>query len=322
MIIAKTPLRIPFAGGLTDLKDYATDYGGVTISATIDKYVYVILKENLGGYFRLRYQDVQEKVDELSHIKHDLIRESVRLLGMEKEALDLVVMADLAGESGLGTSGSVTVSLLNALHTYKGESVTKQQLLEEASHIEVEVLGGASGYHDPSICALGGLKKLEYDGPKVSHEDIPLPREDHQAFEKSLLFFYGGRHNKSKPSLSILSSHLSDATPILHEIKALAYTLEDQFKKSDLAGVAHSIGEMQRLKQQLPGQFVDDYVIDVVKRVRQTGAYAQLPGGKISAFVIVCCPDEQQEEVRKVMLPDHKEVTLHFEQAGASLTQL
>ena len=322
MIVAKTPLRIPFAGGLTDLKDYAVKYGGITVSATIDKYVYVILKENLGGYFRLRYQDVQEKVDDLSHIKHDLIRETIALLDLQDESLDLVIMADLAGESGLGTSGAVTVSLLNALHAYKGELVSKQELLQEACHIEVEVLGGASGYHDPSICALGGLKRIDYKGNVISNKAVALSDETFEAFERSLLFFYGGRHNKSKPSLALLSSHLDDATPILHDIKTLAYTLETQFEEGNLANIAHSIGEMQRLKQQLPGQFVDDYVLDVVDRVRRTGAHAQLPGGKISAFVIVCCPTGQQEAVREAMLVDHKEVKLGFEQTGASLVEL
>ena len=79
MIVAKTPLRIPLAGGLTDLPGYARAFGGVTVSTTIDKYVYVMLKENLGGYHRLRYQDVTEKVFDADHIKNDLIRESLRI---------------------------------------------------------------------------------------------------------------------------------------------------------------------------------------------------------------------------------------------------
>jgi len=315
MIVAKTPLRIPFAGGLTDLRDYAAKYGGVTVSTTIDKHIFVMIKENLGGYFRLKYTDVQEKVNEVAHIKHDLIREAVQLTGLHEEPLDIVIMSDLAGESGLGTSGAVTVALLHAMHTYKSEAVTKGQLLQEASQIEVEILGGASGYHDPSICALGGLKRIEYDGPSITAKDITLSPEMNTRFQNSLLFFYGGRHNRSKPSLALLSSRMADATETLHAIKALGYTIEAAFEAGDLSDIARCIGEMQALKQTLPGMFVDDYVEDVVKRVRSTGAYAQLPGGKISAFVIVCCPEGQQNAVRAVMT-DHNEVKLRLEPEG------
>lgn len=322
MIVSKTPLRIPFAGGLTDLKHYAAKFGGVTVSATIDKYIYVALKENLGGYFRLKYTDVQEKVGEMEHIKHDLIREAVRLTGLQESPLDLVIMADLAGESGLGTSGAVTVGLLHAMHAYKGEAVSKEQLLEDASHIEVEVLGGASGYHDPSICALGGLKLLEYHGPQVSPRDIKLTPSAKEAFENSLLFFYGGRHHRSKPSLALLSSHMEAAYDELHAIRRLGYKLEAAFEDENLRQIAEIIGEMQSLKQKLPGNFEDGYVKDVVARVRETGAYAQLPGGKISAFVIVCCPDAQQDAVRRALSSDHKEVKLKLETGGTVVTEV
>lgn len=329
MIIAKTPLRIPLAGGLTDLKPYALRFGGVTVSSSIDKYVYVFLKENLGGYFRLRYQDVQEKVFQAGHIKHDLIREAIKFTDLEDEPLDIVIMADLAGESGLGTSGAVTVSLLHALHAYRGKTPSKQQLLQEAAHIEVDILGGASGYHDPSICALGGLKRLDYQpdtenpssAPLISAKDIALSPTTREAFAGSLLFFYGGQHHQSKPSLALLSSHLDDALDTLHAIKELGYELEHAFETGDLMGIARCIGEMQRLKQQLPGNFEDDYVTSIVQRVREVGAYAQLPGGKISAFVIVCCPHAQQDKVRKA-LSDLKEIKIGLETGGAQVMRV
>lgn len=321
MILSKTPLKLPFAGGLTDLKGYADKYGGVTVSTTVDKYVYVALKENLGGYFRLKYQDVQEKVNEVGHIKHDLIRETIKLMNLEKEPLDMVIMADLAGESGLGSSGAVTVGLLHALHAYKGESVSKETLIEEASRVEVEILEGASGYHDPAICALGGLKRIEYHGSAITAKAISAPPETLQAFQNSLLFFYGGRHHKSKPSLALLSSHMSEAVETLHAIRRTGYDLESAFEAGKLGRVAELIGEMQDLKQRLPGHFVDDYVLDVVARVRAAGAYAQLPGGKISAFVMVCCPDGQHDAVRAA-LPELRELKLDFETAGTQVTEI
>lgn len=320
MIVAKTPLRIPLAGGLTDLPGYARAFGGVTVSTTIDKYVYVMLKENLGGYHRLRYQDVTEKVFDADHIKNDLIRESLRLTDLQATPLDIVVMADLSGESGLGMSGALAVSLLNAMRAYRGERLSREQLAREAGKLEVEVLE-MGGYHDPSITALGGLKRLDYREGLERVQEIPLSDEARQAFEASLLFFYGGRHHKSKPSLALLSSHLEEALPTLDAIKALALRLERAFAAGALPEIAECIGEMQALKQCLPGQFEDAYVEEVVGRVRRTGAFAQLPGGKISAFVIVCCPSGQQEAVRAVMR-DHKEVQLGLERAGARVLEV
>lgn len=321
MILSKTPLKLPFAGGLTDLKSYADKYGGVTVSTTVDKYVYVALKENLGGYFRLKYQDVQEKVNEVEHIKHDLIREAVKLTGLADEPLDLVIMADLAGESGLGSSGAVTVGLLHALHAFKGEAVSKETLIDEACRVEVDILEGASGYHDPAICALGGLKRIEYHGRNITPKDIRLKPKTLQAFQDSLLFFYGGRHHKSKPSLALLNSHMSEAVETLHAIRRTGYSLAGALEADELARAAELIGEMQTLKQRLPGHFVDDYVLDVVARVRATGAYAQLPGGKISAFVMVCCPNGQQDAVRAA-LPELREMTLKFETGGTQVTEI
>lgn len=321
MIVSKTPLRIPLAGGLTDIKPYAERFGGVTVSATIDKYLYVFLKENLGGYYRLRYQDVQEKVHNVEHIKHEPIREAVKLTGLAGSPLDIVVMADLAGESGLGTSGALAVGLLHAMHAYHGRAVGQEQLYREAAHLEVELLGGASGYHDPTICALGGFKRIEYQGARISAREIIMAPEARRAFEESLLLFYSGRHHKSKPSLELLTSHLAAGLEVLHAIKRLAYELEAALSAGDLAQTAWCIGEMQRLKQQLPGRFEDDYVKDVVARVRQVGAYAQLPGGKIGAFVIVCCPDKQQAAVRAA-LADLKPVPFRLEAAGSRVFKL
>ncbi len=325
VVLSKTPLRIPLAGGLTDIKPYAEAFGGVTISATIDKYIYVTLKKNLDPYFDLKYQDVHEKAFEAGRVRNDLVREALAITGLDDTPLQLSIMVDLASESGLGSSGAVTVGLLHAMHALKRSDVDPYQLLSEASRIEVEILQGASGYHDPSICALGGLKRIDYhvvDGQvDVRARDIEVSAATERAFAASLLFFYSGRHAKSKPSLDLLSSHLSEAHDVLHDIKALGIELEQAFHRGDLARIAEIIGTQQDLKQRLPGRFIDDYVKDVTERVRNVGAYAQLPGGKISAFVIVCCPDGQHQAVREA-LSDLKEVHFGLEPLGTRVTRL
>ncbi len=315
MIVTKTPLRIPLAGGLTDVRGYAERFGGVSVSATIDKYVYVVVKDSATGSFDLRYQDAHEKAATASGVRHDLIREALRATDLASTPLSIHVLVDLASESGLGASGALTVGLLHALHAYRGETPAPETLAREAGHIEVEVLEGASGYHDPTITALGGVKLIEYRGADASARDIVMTDATRSAFTDSLLFFYSGRHAPTKPSLDLLGSHMEEALPLLHQIRAIGYELERAFAAGDLLRIAQIIGEQQALKQRLPGRFVDDYVLDVTRRVREVGAYAQLPGGKISAFVIVACPAGNHEAVRRA-LSDLREVSLGLDPAG------
>ncbi|MGR3469025.1 MAG: GHMP family kinase ATP-binding protein [Shimia sp.] len=318
MIVTKTPLRLPLAGGLTDLKAYAHAYGGVTVSMAIDKHVYVVVKPSMDGFFDLRYTDVHEKVLAHGDIRNDLIREALRLTGLTERPVHLVVMTDLAGESGLGTSGAVCVGLLNAMWRLQGVEQTAQSLLEMAAHIEVDVLGGASGYHDPAICALGDVHFIEYDAQGIRPTALTLPPDIRAQFQDSLLLFYGGHHAQSKPSLNLLESHMDDGLAHLHEIKAIGTELRDALPAGDLRRVGEILGEQQRLKMTLPGKFVDDYVTDIVAAVRARGAYAQLPGGKISAFVMVFCPDGQQSAIRDLMGAAHTEVPFRIEPKGTT----
>jgi D-glycero-alpha-D-manno-heptose-7-phosphate kinase len=321
VILAKTPLRVPLAGGLSDLAPYAERFGGETLSVTIDKHVYVTVKDDLDGIFDIRYRDSHERTGDAQRLRHDLLRESLVLTGLADRPLDVDFRVDLAGESGLGTSGALTVSILHALRRLQGIHPDAWELLHDAARVEVERLAGASGFHDPAICALGGLRRLGYDGEGVRDLGLEPAPGAREAFADALLLFYSGRHAKSKPSLDLLTSHLEEALPVLHDIRALVAELAEAFETGDLAEVARCVGEQQRLKQRLPGRFVDEEVERLVGAVRATGAEAQLPGGKISAFVLVVCPDGQQEAVRAA-LPELREVPVRPVDVGTRATEL
>jgi D-glycero-alpha-D-manno-heptose-7-phosphate kinase len=167
MIVARTPLRIPLGGGLTDLKPYAERFGGVTISSTIQLAAHATLLPTLDGRFEVVAEGRIETADRLDDLHHDLVREALRSVDPAHPPVRLGVWVDVAGQSGLGTSGAVTVALLHALRAVRGESPDGAALGAEAAGIEVETLQGASGYHDPHVCARGGLLRLDYDGPRV-----------------------------------------------------------------------------------------------------------------------------------------------------------
>lgn len=321
MIVATTPLRIPLGGGLTDLRAYAERYGGLTVSSTIGQATYVSVLPPVEHRFEVHYAGGFETAGKVDEIRHDLVRESLRASGMEMTPVRLAVWVDVAGESGLGTSGAITVGLLQALAAYRGDPLAPEAAAEAAARIEVEVLRGASGYHDPHVCARGGLLRLAYQGARVEARRLALAPERRDAFARSLMLFASGRQARTKPSLDLLSAQFEQAVPVLHDIKALALALEAALERGDLAAAAHCIGQKQHLKMRLPGHFSDAFVQDVVGRVEACGAAAQVPGGKISGYVLVCCPEAQHGRVRRA-LSDLREVPLELSERGTRAVSL
>ena len=168
-------------------------------------------------------------------------------------------------------SGSLTVGILHALHRLNGEDVCVDQLIEEAAHIEVDVLGGASGFHDPAICALGGIQYLQYDGENVSHTQLDPSGAFMKKLQKNLLFFYTNWHHKSTPSLRTLTDDLDVALPSLHKIHELGHQAKDYVLGDDICGLGRVIADQQRLKQSLPGLFCDEKVLELLRTIESCG---------------------------------------------------
>ena len=167
MVISQTPLRISFVGGGTDLKAYYSLFGGQVISASIDKYIYVIVKKRYDNLIVLHYTE-NEIVSSVADIRHEIIREALQLTGIEN-GIEIITLADITTKgSGLGSSSVLTVGLLNALYHYKGMQVTNQQLAEEACFIEINKLKKPIGKQDQYIAAFGGVKKIVFHS-NVNH---------------------------------------------------------------------------------------------------------------------------------------------------------
>lgn len=170
MIISKTPLRISFAGGGTDLPSfYKTNGFGAVFSSTIDKYIYVTIKKHCELYpekIRLNYSET-EQVNYLHNIRNPIVRECLKFLNID-EYLYISTVADAPGSSGLGSSSTFCVGLLNALYAYKGQNVSKGQLAEEAAHIEIDMLQRPIGKQDHYAAAFGGLNYFRFNDDETS----------------------------------------------------------------------------------------------------------------------------------------------------------
>ena len=191
MIVSRAPVRFSLGGGGTDLPSYSSEHGGFLVAAAIDKYIYVSANRRFYDNIRLAYSKT-EMVDSVDQIEHRIFREALRFSGIT-QGIELTSIADCPPNTGLGSSSTFTVALLNALHTYKREYVSSQQLAEEACKIEIDMLKQPIGKQDQYIAAYGGVTAFTFntDGT-VEVERVPAQPEVLDELESNLLIFYSG----------------------------------------------------------------------------------------------------------------------------------
>jgi len=192
MIITRSPLRISLGGGGTDLPSYYEQHGGFLIAAAIDKYVYITLHRTFVDELIVKYSKL-ERVKTVEELEHPIIREAMKLVGVEAQYLEMTSMADIPAGTGLGSSGSFTTALLKALHVHKKNIVRPDEIAAQACQIEIEKLHEPIGKQDQYIAALGGLTSFYFlPGGKV--EIVPLQIDEENLFnlEDNLLIFFTG----------------------------------------------------------------------------------------------------------------------------------
>ena len=298
MIITKTSLRLSLLGGNTDFPKYFRKYGGACLTTTIDKFIYCIVKKRFDDLIYINYS-VKEKVEKVEDIKHDLVREAMKLVGV-KEGVEITFLSDIPSEgSGLGSSSSVVVGLLNALHAYKNYSVTPRQLAEEACHIEVDILKKPIGYQDQYAVAFGGLNLIEFD-KKVTVSPInPYYIEDY------LMLFYTGKTRNANKVLSKMKLNKK----ILDRNKELAYKGSESL--GDEIAFGEYLNEYWELKRKLNKYVTNKSIDDMYKVAMDAGAL----GGKIvgagnGGFLLLIVPLANKKTVRNKL--GFRELPIHL----------
>ncbi|MGI0155715.1 MAG: GHMP kinase, partial [Thermoplasmata archaeon] len=223
MIITRTPLRISFAGGGTDLASFYRPYQqGAVVSAAIDKFVHVIVNEKFDRSIRVAYSRT-ENVDRLGDLQHELVREGMRATGIS-EALEIHTIADIPGEgTGLGSSSSLTVGLLNALYAFRGVLKDPEELAREACQIEIETLRGTAGKQDQYIAAFGGVQHFEFrNDESVRSTPLPISVAEREALSDHLSLYYTGVTRRAEGILKEMSARTDANQEALFRIRALA----------------------------------------------------------------------------------------------------
>jgi len=318
MIIIQTPLRISLLGGGTDFEDFYLKHGGAVLSTAINKYVFVIVKERFDDMVYVNYSK-KEIVDSIDKLKHDLVRETMRLTGVTK-GVEITTLADVpANGSGLGSSSSVTTGLLQAFYTYQGETVTAETLAREACQVEIDTLGKPIGKQDQYIAAYGNLRFITFNSGGVKIEKIPLSSEYKSRLNENLLLFYTGLPTNSHEILSEQKANINNRLEILTEMRGLAFEAKDAI----LAGAFDELGKLLdrswKLKKQLASKISDSKVDKIYEAALKAGAI----GGKIAGsggggFLLLYCPKERQGEVQKA-LKRLREMPFRFEQDGSKV---
>lgn len=244
MIIARSPLRITFGGGGTDLPSYYRDHEGFLISAAIDKYVYVnVMRPFTEGIF-LKYSQM-EHVDKIAEVKHPIIREALQILGFKTPQIEITTLADIPSGTGLGSSGSFTTALLKALYTHRKRHLHQEELAQLACHIEIDRLGEPIGKQDQYIAAIGGITCLTFHrDDKVTAEPLNISMDTMFDLEDNLLLFFTGFSRSASAILKDqnVKSQQNDTDMInnLHYVKDLGY----QSKRALTSGSTKLFGEL------------------------------------------------------------------------------
>ncbi|MBA7612341.1 D-glycero-alpha-D-manno-heptose 7-phosphate kinase [subsurface metagenome] len=249
MIIVQTPLRVSFLGGGTDFEDFYLNHGGAVLSTAIDKYAFVVMKERYDDMIYVNYskKEIVENVDDL---EHELVREAMKMAGVEK-GVEISTFVDVREGTGLGSSSSITVGLLQSLYAYKGEAETAGTLARQACQIEVDILGKPMGRQDQYIAAYGNMRFITFSGEGISAEKVVLSKEGKTKLSERLMLFFTKRTRRSGEILAEQKANIADRVEVLKEMTKLAYQGREAITRETFDELGEMLHKGWQLKRQL-----------------------------------------------------------------------
>jgi len=320
IVITQTPLRLSFFGGSSDIESFYLKNNGCVISSTIDKYIYVTLKSH-GNLFdekyRLNYQQA-ENLDNVKDIKNNIIRECLNFFKIE-EPLYISTVADIPSQSGLGSSSSFTVGLLNALYSYTGKKVSAGKLAEEACHIEIEVIKSPIGKQDQYAAAFGGLNKFDFSSSGVQSQSLDMMINPIDVFKNFQLFWTGVKRSAD----DILNSISFTNPNNVENIKSIVKDCENVFEKikqkeiNNFENLGKIFDKSWQSKKMLSTKISNKSIDDAYTLAKNRGSL----GGKIAGaggggFLLLITPINKQKQVMDSLV-NFTEVPIKYEPHGS-----
>lgn len=330
LVISKTPLRLSLGGGGTDLPHFYQKHGSHVVTAAVQKYVYVFAKRWFEDGIRVSYSKT-ELVSSIDEIEHPVVREALRLLGPKRQ-IEIVSMADIPSKTGMGSSASFAVGLLNALYSVNKMSIDSISLAEMAFKIQAVKLKELCGKQDQYAAAFGSIISLLIgrDG-KVSVKELLLKDEVMEELENNMVCFYTGIQRESsgiqKTVVESAVTENSDCNSGFHiedtlqHIKSISMRVEKSLENGDLNEFGQLL-HMHWLAKRSLSRSISNGVID---RLYAKGLRAGATGGKVigaggGGFLIFYCENRKKGDLRKEMArAGLKEINIQFELEGSKI---
>lgn len=320
MFTTRTPFRMSFLGGGTDFPAYFNEYGGCVLSATFNKYSYVTVRE-LPALFDYKNQFTYSKIERFNspdELEHPLVREALKYIGTDR--VQIAYDADLPARSGIGSSSSFAVGLLNELHLLKGEKLSKMELAKEAIYLERVLCNEAGGVQDQLAVAFGGLNKITFDADGYKILPIDISYRNKKLFNDNLLLVFTGFSHFSGEVAVAQQNNIPHKISELNEMKSLVAEGEKILVSgNNLDDFGKLLDYTWKLKRTLSDRISTNEIDELYDSAKKAGAL----GGKIlgagsGGFMLLYVPEEKRENVKKIFEPS-RIIPFEFEGEGTKL---
>lgn len=320
MFTTRTPFRMSFLGGGTDFPAYFNEYGGCVLSATFNKYSYVTVRE-LPALFDYKNQFTYSKIERFNspdELEHPLVREALKYIGTDR--VQIAYDADLPARSGIGSSSSFAVGLLNELHLLKGEKLSKMELAKEAIYLERVLCNEAGGVQDQLAVAFGGLNKITFDADGYKILPVDISHKSRKQFNNNLLLVFTGFSHFSGEVAVAQQNNIPHKISELNEMKSLVSEGEKILVSGNsLDDFGRLLDYTWKLKRTLSDRISTNEIDELYESAKKAGAL----GGKIlgagsGGFMLLYVPEEKRENVKKIFEPS-RIIPFEFEDEGTKL---
>jgi D-glycero-alpha-D-manno-heptose-7-phosphate kinase len=323
MIISRTPFRISFVGGGTDLRSFYSQEEGRVLSTSIDKFIYVVVKKQVSiveSKYRINWRKV-EFADSIDEIEHPIVRETLRLMEIDFP-IEITTFADIPANTGLGSSSSFTVGLLNALYALKGEMVTKSILASQAAQIEVNILGRNMGTQDHYAAAYGNMNVFTFHkNDEVTVDPVFYRPEVRRELENNLMLFYTAQKRDASEVLRTQNEKTEEKIHVLKGMKNLVPKLRGVISEGKKL---HEFGEILHegwlMKKSLTTEISSNQIDTYYEKALKAGALGgKLLGAGGGGFLLFYVEPQNQMAVAK-SLPDLFQLKFRFDSGGTRIT--
>ena len=319
MIITRTPFRVSFAGGGSDIASFYERHGGCVLSTAINKYMYISVHPSFDHKETVLKYSKRETVTEIGKIEHNYFRQV--LTNLNTSGVEIVSTADIPSGTGLGSSSSFTVGLLHALYCYKGKYVSKERLASEACEVEIEQLGNPIGKQDQYAAAYGGLNFIQFkkDG-SVFVEPVIMNHDSFHELESNLMMFYTGQLHSASAILKEQKQNITAGEKEANQLKIceLAQELREELQNNNIDAMGRILHQNWLLKKTLANGISNPKIDEAYEKALSAGAIGgKLLGAGGGGFLLFYVPQEKQCAVKKAMnLP---QLPMSFDRQGSAV---